>query len=71
MQRWEVEDIGVHANIRVSGTENDMIGMGFPLRLAEIIVRRHNDAIEEAYMEGKFGGSIGSIGFHPLHGGTI
>jgi hypothetical protein len=44
---WEIEDIGVHAHIKVQGSEDDMIGLGFPVPLAKIIVDRHNKALDE------------------------
>ena len=43
---WEIEDIGVHAHIKVRGSDDDMIGLGFPLPLAKIIVDRHNKALD-------------------------
>lgn len=44
MVEWEVEDIGLHAHIKVKGTE-DMIALGLPHTLALNIVKRHNEAI--------------------------
>lgn len=42
---WEIEDIGVHANIKVVGREDDIIGLGFPVLLAQRIVDRHNESM--------------------------
>lgn len=43
---WEIEDIGIHAHIKVKDTE-EMIGIGLPHSLALNIVKRHNDAIRK------------------------
>jgi len=48
MVEWEVEDIGIHAHVKVKGTE-DMIALGLPHTLALNIVKRHNEAILWAY----------------------
>jgi len=44
---WEIEDVGIHAHIKVKDTEDDMIGIGLPHSLALNIVKRHNDAIRK------------------------
>jgi len=43
--KWVVEDVGVHANILNAKTE-EPIGMGFPSKLAESLVKKHNEAID-------------------------
>lgn len=50
--KWKVEYIGAQANILIfaEGVDTDdliPVGMGFPVALAERIVRLHNDAIDE------------------------
>lgn len=42
--RWIVEDVGVHANILHINEEP--IGLGFPVKLAYSIVKKHNETIE-------------------------
>ena len=49
--KWVVEDIGVHANILKYDPDKliedyEPIGLGFPLNLAERIVKMHNEALE-------------------------
>jgi hypothetical protein len=43
---WEIEDIGVHAHIKVRGGDDDMIALGVPAPLACVIVARHNKALD-------------------------
>ena len=48
--KWQVENIGTHCNILeaksgVSLVDQDAVGMGFPMRLAARIVKKHNDDI--------------------------
>lgn len=50
--KWQVEDIGVHCNILEDkpGVHKDdqyPIGMGFPRDLAQGIVDKHNDIVDE------------------------
>lgn len=50
--KWKVEYIGSQANILIddeskSDMDKDPVGMGFPIKLAENIVKLHNEAIEE------------------------
>jgi len=43
---WEIEDICIHAHIKVRGSDDDMIGLGLPLALANNLVDRHNKAMD-------------------------
>jgi hypothetical protein len=48
--KWQVEYIGSQANILISDSEKsvmdlDPVGMGFPIALAERIVKLHNEAL--------------------------
>jgi len=49
--KWKVEDIGVHANILFDDGERDVdsepVGVGFPIDLANRLVKIHNKAIDE------------------------
>lgn len=44
--KWEIEDIGIHAHIKIAGTEDDMVCIGLPVEIAKHIVKEHNAAID-------------------------
>lgn len=51
---WEIEDIGIHAHIKVKNTEDDMIAIGVPHSFAMNIVNRHNEVVDNLLKQIKF-----------------